>query len=122
MSRREAGWGGGTSRSSIRAAVATVHPWTISDVRTVMKATPKKVAASASPARTGIIARKIGTAPRRPTHEMKAISGAVYRNGNKHNTTASGRATSMSTAATTSEVPRVGTKALGVTSTGAGTS
>jgi hypothetical protein len=27
----------------------------------------------------GIIARNIGTAPRRPTHEMKAISGAVYR-------------------------------------------
>ena len=63
-----------------------------------------------------MIARKIGTAPRRPTHEMKAISGAVYRNGNKHNVTASGRATSMSTAATTSEVPRVGTKAVGVTS------
>src|SRR5580692_2149578 len=89
MSRRETSWAGGTSRSSFRAAGATVHPWTISDVRTVMKATPKKVAASASPARTGMIARKIGTAPRRPTHEMKAISGAVYRNGSKHKATAS---------------------------------
>jgi hypothetical protein len=63
-----------------------------------------------------MIARKIGTAPRRPTHEMKAISGAAYRKGSKHSATATGRATSVSTAATTSEGPRIGTKALGVTS------
>ena len=69
MSRREACWAGGTSRSNIRAAVATVQPWRISDIRTTMNATPKNIAASGSPATTGMIARKIGTAPRRPTHE-----------------------------------------------------
>jgi hypothetical protein len=62
-----------------------------------MNATPKKTAASGNPASTGIIAKKIGTAPRRPTHEMKAISGAVYRKGSKHSATVTGRATSMST-------------------------
>jgi hypothetical protein len=116
MSRREACWSGGTSKSNIRAAAATVQPWTISDVRTIMKATSKKTAASGNPASTGIIARKIGTAPRRPTHEMKASSSAVYRKGSKHSATVTGRATSMSTTAIKSEGPSIGTKALGVTS------
>jgi hypothetical protein len=81
-----------------------------------MEATPKNIAASGSPARTGMIARKIGTAPRKPTHEMNVISGAVYRNGSKHSATAIGRATSMSTAAIATEGASIGTKALGVTS------
>src|SRR5258708_36784447 len=101
MSRREAGWSGGTSKSNIRAAGATVQPWRISDIRTTIKATPKNIAASGSPARTGLIARKIGTAPRKPTQEMKAISGAVDRKGSKHSaTTTGGTATSRSPAMT----------------------
>jgi hypothetical protein len=47
---------------------------------------------------------------------MKTISGPVYRKGSKHTATATGRAISMSTAATTSEVPSIGTRALGLTS------
>jgi hypothetical protein len=38
MSGRGACWSGGASRSNIRAAVATVQPWRISDIRTIMNA------------------------------------------------------------------------------------
>jgi hypothetical protein len=49
MSRRAACWSGGTSRSNIRAAVATVHPWKISEIRTIMNATPKISVRPATP-------------------------------------------------------------------------
>jgi hypothetical protein len=81
-----------------------------------MKATPKNTAASGIPASTGIIARNIGTAPRRPTHEIKTISDPVYRKGSKHSATAIGRATSIRTAAIKIEGQSIGTKALGATS------
>ncbi len=47
------------------------------------------------------MARRIDTAPRRPTHEMNAISDFEKPNGQRQSVTASGRATKMSTPAVT---------------------
>ena len=47
----------------------------------------------------GRMARRIDTAPRRPTHDTNATSCRVKRNGSRHSHTASGRATKVRNAA-----------------------
>ncbi len=58
----------------------------------------------------------MGTAPRSPTQEMNTISPAGKRSGARHNHTASGRATTISTSDTPSAGPSVGSSCEGVTS------
>ena len=58
----------------------------------------------------------MGTAPRRPTHEMKAISLRAKRMGARHNQTDSGRAMSMSTSEMPSAGQSVSSNRVGVTS------
>src|SRR3546814_20432418 len=63
---------------------------------------------------TGIVARKIGTAPRRPTHEMKPISPRLNFIGAMERITAMGRETNISTAAMMSEGTRIGSSLDGL--------
>lgn len=68
------------------------------------------------PAMTGNTASTMGTAPRKPTQEMKAISCLVKRSGLRHSQTEIGRATSISTAATPKAGHKVRSASVGVTS------
>ena len=85
---------------SRRAASAMVQPCTRSDTSTTTKATSKKMLAFGKPTSSGIDARKMPTAPRSPTQEIKSFSRQSNLKGARHRNTATGRATSISTAAT----------------------
>ena len=50
-----------------------------------------------SPPSSGVIASRIDTAPRSPTHDTKAVSGREKRNGARQSQTETGRATKIST-------------------------
>ena len=68
------------------------------------------------PTRSGIEARKMPTAPRRPTQEMNKVSRQEKRNGARHSKTAAGRAMTISPAAISSAGPAVETSPAGSTS------
>ena len=57
---------------------------------------------------SGNVASVIGTAPFRPTHEMKVVSCQRKRNGHRHSPIAAGRATSISQAAIVAPAPMTG--------------
>jgi hypothetical protein len=61
----------------------------------MMKATLKMMRPFSRPPSKGVMASRIDTAPRRPTQEMKAISGRGSRNGIRQSQTAIGRATKI---------------------------
>ena len=61
-------------KPSRRASGPTVHPCTTSDTSTTMKAVLKISRPCSSPPRTGVMASRIDTAPRKPTQEMNAVS------------------------------------------------
>ena len=77
-----------------------VVPWISSDASTTTKATLNSRPAWGVPASSGNSASTMGTAPRRPTHEMNQVSFGVKRNGSRHSHTATGRATKISASAT----------------------
>ena len=93
-----------------------VEPCTTSEVSTTTNATWNSSGACGNPAIIGNNASTMGTAPRRPTQAMKAISRRVKRNGFRHNQTATGRASRMSTAAITSPAGTSCHRREGVTS------
>ena len=74
--RRESGSVRGTATPNRCAARARVQPCTSREASTTTKATLKYKPAFASFASSGIEARKMLTAPRRPTQPMKPISPA----------------------------------------------
>jgi len=63
----------------------------------MMKTMLKYMSPFATPPSPGRIASMIDTAPRRPTHPVKAFSRHLKRNGSRHSQTASGRAISVRT-------------------------
>ena len=80
-----------TARPSFLASGVSVQPCTISETITTTKATLKMTSAFGVFASVGIAARKIETAPRRPTHPTNAISLREKPNGRRQSATASGR-------------------------------
>ncbi|MNN32115.1 hypothetical protein D3C81_1458270 [compost metagenome] len=91
---REIGAGsGGTVTFSSLATHGRLVPWTKSETSTMKNARLKNSWASGSPAISGNTARMIGTAPRRPTQEIKAFSRPWKAlNGSRLAATDSGRA------------------------------
>ena len=75
-----------------------VQPCTSSETSTTTKPTSKNSCACGKPTSSGIDARKMPTAPRRPTQEMNSFSRQEKRNGARHRNTATGRANSISVA------------------------
>ena len=67
------------------------------------------------PTSSGIEARKMPTAPRRPTQEMNSFSREENANGARHRNTAAGRARNIRPAATISAGPALEGSRAGVT-------
>ena len=91
-------------------------PWIRVEVTTTKKTTLKISVVSPTPATTGKVASQIGIAPRRPA--QPSISRSRLSNGDSALATkaASGRATKISTTATSSAAPAWSSSPLGKTS------
>ena len=98
------------------ASGSKVTPWISVDVSTTKKTMSKKVPAWGTSSMTGNVARTIGTAPRSPAQPSRADSRSEKRAQMVAASEASGRATNISTPATSRASPATSPKRLGNTS------
>ena len=109
-----AGWAGGASaRPSRRATVASVEPCRIAEISTTKNTALKITGAPGSSNSNGKIASTMGTEPRRPTQDTRVVSRLLKPKSSITGTTASGRATNISTSAISSPWIQTSSSAIG---------
>jgi hypothetical protein len=84
-------------------------------VRTMKKTRSKIISALGIPARSGNVARTIGTAPRNPTHEIITFSLSLMPLKASVRKTLTGRATSIKNSAANRPSPAMGRRCEGKT-------
>src|SRR5690606_29932794 len=89
---------GGSSSPSARANGGSVQPWVIAETSTTKNTASNSTPPLGRPQISGYVASTMGTAPLRPTHEMKVSSRTLNRNGSSSPKTVTGRATKISAA------------------------